>query len=158
MRPLFCVFITRSTQQNSSWANIDYILGSSVKGTGVRRVVNSYDVGCKHEKGFFVRAAEFPDHIKLDLPPDAWVFVVPKFHISAHKEECQGTYSPNYVPYTARFDGEHVERLWSMLNPAAASTKEMGPGARKETLDDLCSFNNWRKTVNLGMCSGRSWL
>lgn len=112
--------------------------------------MDSYDVGCEHEKGFFQRAVEFPDHIKLDLPKDAWVFVVPKFHVSAHKPECQGAFSPNYVPYTARFDGEHVERLWSMLNPAAPSTKEMGPGSRKETLDDLCSFNNWRKTMNLG--------
>ncbi len=118
----------------------------------MRRIMDSYDVGCEHEKGFFVRAVDFPNHIQLDLPADGWAFVVPKFHVSAHKPECQGAFSPNYVPFTARFDGEHVERLWSMLNPAAASTKEMGPGARKETLDDLCSFNNWRKTVKLSTC------
>ncbi|RDX42700.1 hypothetical protein OH76DRAFT_1362279 [Lentinus brumalis] len=137
-------------QKGERWANIDYLVASAVKGTGVRKIMDSYDVGCEHEKGFFERAVEFPDHIKLDLPKDGWVFVVPKFHVSAHKPECQGAFSPNYVPFSARFDGEHVERLWSMLNPAAPSTKEMGPGARKETLDDLCSFNNWRKTVNLG--------
>ncbi len=133
-----------------SWANIDYVLASAVKGTGVRRIMNSYDVGCEHEKGFFVRAQEFPELISLDLPRDAWVFVVPKFHVSAHKPECQGMFSPNYVPHAARFDGEHVERLWSFLNPSASSLKEMGPGARKETLDDLCAFNNWRKTVKFG--------
>ncbi|RDX39693.1 hypothetical protein OH76DRAFT_1367263 [Lentinus brumalis] len=132
------------------WANIDYILASSVKGAGVRRILDSYDVGCEHEKGFFVRAQEFPELIKLDLPRNSWVFVVPKFHVSAHKPECQGMFSPHYVPYSARFDGEHVERLWAFLNPAASSLKEMGPGARKETLDDLCSFNNWRKTVKFG--------
>ncbi|RPD67932.1 hypothetical protein L226DRAFT_474192, partial [Lentinus tigrinus ALCF2SS1-7] len=137
-------------QKGERWANIDYILASAVKRRGVRKIVNSYDVGCEHGKGFFVRAQGFPAHIQLDLPSDAWVFVVPKFHVSAHREECQATYSPHYVPHVARFDGEHVERLWSILNPAAASLKEMGPGARKEALDDLCAFNNWRKIVNLG--------
>ncbi|TFK80817.1 hypothetical protein K466DRAFT_503224 [Polyporus arcularius HHB13444] len=137
-------------QKGERWANIDYVLASAVKGTGVRRIMNSYDVGCEHEKGFFVRAQEFPELISLDLPRDAWVFVVPKFHVSAHKPECQGMFSPNYVPHAARFDGEHVERLWSFLNPSASSLKEMGPGARKETLDDLCAFNNWRKTVKFG--------
>ncbi|TFK79058.1 hypothetical protein K466DRAFT_469378, partial [Polyporus arcularius HHB13444] len=137
-------------QKGERWANVDYVLASAVKGTGVRRIVDSYDVGCEHGKGFFVRADEFPELIQLDLPSDAWVFVVPKFHVSAHKPECQSVYSPNYVPYTARFDGEHVERLWSFLNPSASSLKEMGPGARKETLDDLCAFNNWRKTVKFG--------
>ncbi len=136
-----------------SWANIDYVLASAVKGKGVRKVMNSYDVGCEHGKGFFVRAKEFPDHIKLDLPANAWVFVVPKFHVSAHKPECQAVYSPNYVPYSARFDGEHVERLWSILNPAAPSLREMGPGSQKETLDDLCGFNNWRKIVKIGESS-----
>ncbi|KAI0686696.1 hypothetical protein C8T65DRAFT_590939 [Cerioporus squamosus] len=137
-------------QKGERWANIDYLVASAVKGSGVHRIIDSYDVGCEHEKGFFVRAAEFPDHIKLDLPSDAWVFLVPKFHVSAHKAECQAVYSPNYTRYAARFDGEHVERLWSVLNPAAGSTREMGPGSRKETLDDLCSFNNWRKIVSMG--------
>jgi hypothetical protein len=26
----------------------------------------------------------------------------------------------------------------------------MGPGAREDTIDDLCGFSNWKKTVDLG--------
>lgn len=50
----------------------------------------------------------------------------------------------------ARWDGEHVERLWAWLNAAAPSTKEMSPGARWETIDDFCGFANWRKTTQFG--------
>jgi hypothetical protein len=32
----------------------------------------------------------------------------------------------------------------------AASTKEMGPGGRSDTLDDFCGFSNYRKLVGIG--------
>ena len=148
LRCLVYIFVLRS----SRWANIDYLLASAVKGKGVRMIKDSYDVACEHEKFFFIRAENLPEHIRLDLPADAWVFVVPKFHIGAHKAECQGTYSPNYTLHIARWDGEGVERLWWRLHAAAPSTKEMGRGSRWETLDDFCGFSNWRKTVQFGRC------
>ncbi|KAL1940902.1 hypothetical protein VTO73DRAFT_7538 [Trametes versicolor] len=133
-----------------SWANVDYVLASAVSGRRVKLIKDSYDVGCEHEKGFFERARDFPAQIKLEVPKEGWTFVVPKFHISAHKEACQGTFSPNYTPHMGRFDGEGVERNWPKLSGGAASTKEMTPGGRWETLDDFCGFANWRKTVQLG--------
>ncbi|KAK7008357.1 hypothetical protein R3P38DRAFT_2551264, partial [Favolaschia claudopus] len=47
-------------------------------------------------------------------------------------------------------DGEAPERGWANANPLATSTKEMGPGARRDTLDD--HFNDWnhKKIIALG--------
>ncbi|KAG1846540.1 hypothetical protein F4604DRAFT_1688355 [Suillus subluteus] len=36
----------------------------------------------------------------------------------------------------ARTDGEAIERGWSNMNPVATSTREMGPGSRRDILDD----------------------
>lgn len=40
-------------------------------------------------------------------------------------------------------DGEAAERLWSEMNQAAGSTKQMSPGHRDETLDDI--FGHWNR-------------
>ena len=50
-----------------------------------------------------------------------------------------------------RTDGEAPERGWANINPAAQSTKEMGPGRRRDMLDDHFSDWNWKKTIKLGM-------
>ncbi|KAF9001224.1 hypothetical protein BDZ89DRAFT_1096061 [Hymenopellis radicata] len=47
-----------------------------------------------------------------------------------------------------RTDGEAPERGWAASNGAAASTKEMGPGSRLDTLDDHFGDQNWRKVAS----------
>ncbi|KAJ7486373.1 hypothetical protein B0H11DRAFT_1721594, partial [Mycena galericulata] len=64
--------------------------------------------------------------------------------------KCHGPYSFNYTKGVGRTDGEGVERNWSWLNWAARSISVMGPGAREDTIDDLCGFSNWKKTVDFG--------
>ena len=46
--------------------------------------------------------------------------------------------------------GEDVEITWSQTNSLAPSTREMGSGAQKETLDDQWNGWNFRKLV--GFC------
>ncbi|KIK62910.1 hypothetical protein GYMLUDRAFT_242000 [Collybiopsis luxurians FD-317 M1] len=46
-------------------------------------------------------------------------------------------------------DGEGVERNWSMQNALSGSTKKMGPGSRRDTLDDHFGDYNWRKTISI---------
>jgi len=79
-------------------------------------------------------------------------FAVPKFHISAHGLSCQSSFSFNYQPHMARTDGEDPERWWAHINPVSMSTKEMGPGARLDTLDDHAGAWNWRKITGFGEC------
>ncbi|KAG5223527.1 hypothetical protein IMY05_C0771000400 [Salix suchowensis] len=92
-----------------------------------------------------------PPHLQLPPLPERQVaFLVPKFHLPAHITACQTSFSFNYTPGVGRTDGEAPERGWDFLNPAAGQTKEMGPGARRELLEDLMGDRNWKKTVGLG--------
>ena len=61
--------------------------------------------------------------------------------------------TPGYPSYenSTRTDGENIERGWAWMNPASLSTREMGPGARHDTLDDQWGYWNWRILVQLGM-------
>jgi Kyakuja-Dileera-Zisupton transposase len=75
---------------------------------------------------------------------------VPKFHLPAHRSDCHSRFSFNFTRGVGRTDGEGVERNWSWLNGTAASTSQMGPGSRMDTLDDFMGFYNHQKVVNLG--------
>jgi hypothetical protein len=62
-----------------------------------------------------------------------------------HIAPCQIKYSFNLTPGVGRTDGEAPERAWSAANAIATSTREMGPGSRRDTLDDhFCDYNWWK--------------
>ncbi|KAG2006690.1 hypothetical protein CC2G_014446 [Coprinopsis cinerea AmutBmut pab1-1] len=48
-----------------------------------------------------------------------------------------------------RTDGESPERTWAVSNELASSTREMGPGSRRDSIDDALGDRNWHKSVNL---------
>jgi hypothetical protein len=48
-------------------------------------------------------------------------------------------------------DGEGVERHWANLGPLGTSTREMGPGHRRDTIDDHLDHWNWLKMISLGV-------
>jgi hypothetical protein len=76
---------------------------------------------------------------------------IPKFHLPAHVPDCHADYSLNNLPGVGRVDGEANERNWATSNKAAGSTIDMGPGARKDTLNGFFGALNWRKRIRLGM-------
>ena len=78
-------------------------------------------------------------------------FLIPKFHLPAHIQKCQADYSFNFSPFVGRTDSEAPERGWSETNAMAASTKEMGPGSHRDTLDDHFGDHNWGKIANMGI-------
>ncbi|KAG1806398.1 uncharacterized protein HD556DRAFT_1428520 [Suillus plorans] len=92
------------------------------------------------------------------MPPNLWFdrekkhiqFVVPKFHLNAHIPACQTRFSFNYSKGVGRTDGEAPERGWANINQVATSTKEMGPGSCRDTLDDNFSDWNWKKVTMFG--------
>ncbi|KAF6759469.1 hypothetical protein DFP72DRAFT_1063837 [Ephemerocybe angulata] len=53
------------------------------------------------------------------------------------------------IACVGRTDGEAPERGWSISNQLASSTREMGPGNRRDTLDDNFGNLNWTKTVGM---------
>ena len=72
------------------------------------------------------------------------------FHLNAHHERCRSVFSPYLLLHHARMDGEGVERHWAMLNGYAPATREMGPGSRRDILDDIFADQNWAKVTKLG--------
>ena len=50
-----------------------------------------------------------------------------------------------------RTDGEEPKRGWVNLNAAASSTKDMGPGHCRDTIDDYMGDWNWKQLVRLGL-------
>lgn len=139
---------------------MDYIFASSVGATGrrLKMITLTYDVGCHWIKRAFFRLPQLPEWLRIpfsDLPGvrGAKIYLralVPKFHLQSHNEKCHSAFSFNFNRGGARTDGEGVERNWAELNGQAASTAEMLPGHRWETLDDCCGWANWRKTMGLG--------
>ncbi|KAJ7825807.1 hypothetical protein B0H14DRAFT_3088537 [Mycena olivaceomarginata] len=126
---------TGDLQKGEKYSNMDFLFFSSLIGITLLTIVASYDIACQWGRNFWKRAKDMPENLQL---PD-WIeiiFKVPKFHLPPHG--------------VGRTDGEGVERNWSWLNSAARSISVMGPGSREDTIDDLCGFSNWKKTVDLG--------
>ncbi|KAG6836139.1 hypothetical protein H0H93_011016 [Arthromyces matolae] len=72
------------------------------------------------------------------------------FHLPAHVEDCNLLYSFNLAKGAAQTDGEAPERGWANINPLSQSTKEMGPGNRRDTIDDFFNDWNWKKIIKFG--------
>ena len=126
---------------------MDYLFVSSLQQNAPTGVVVSYDIACQWSKNLISRCHKYKATIVdiLDL-----TYLIPKFHLHAHIAECQCEFSFNFIPGSARTDGEAPERGWSDANGVASSTKEMGPGSRRDTLDDHFGDYNWRKMMSLG--------
>jgi hypothetical protein len=131
---------------------MDYMFFSSLRGIDVRRLVVSYDIACQWSKHVWSRMDDrFPSSWAIDHTGATDVtFLIPKFHLPAHIESCHNDFSWNLTRGVGRTDGEAPERGWSRTNPLATSTREMGPGARREVIDDHLGYNNWKKTTSMG--------
>jgi hypothetical protein len=130
---------------------MDYLFYSSLRHTSVQRIVASYDIACQWDRKFWARMSrKFPDGWPINQGHVYLTFLVPKFHLPAHIEKCNNAYSFNFTRWVGRTDGEAVERGWAMLNGLSHSTKEMGPGSRRDTIEDHMGDSNWKKVVMMG--------
>ena len=130
---------------------MDFVLFHSLTGTKNDQIMFSYDIACQWSRNLSQRMLQLPDSMQLsDQQIRLLRFAIPKFHISAHGVSCQSKFSLNYQQYMARTDGEDPERWWAHINPVSMSTKEMGPGARLDTLDDHAAAWNWQKIARFG--------
>lgn len=115
----------------------------------------SYDIACQWHVKLYERTAMYPSNvfsIKTEHDVD---FLVPKFHLPAHVQLCQLAFSHNLNPRVGRTDGEAPERGWAKTNRLSYSTREMGPGSRRDTMDDEFGDMNWVKYVDLCKCPER---
>ncbi|TFY55526.1 hypothetical protein EVJ58_g8192 [Rhodofomes roseus] len=110
-------------------------------------LVVSYDIACQWSVHFWERMQKYDP--QWDRARRQFIFLIPKFHLPAHQASCRENYSFNYAKYVGRTDGEAVERGWSAVNGFSGSTRDMGPGARRDLLDDVFADYNWRKITRL---------
>jgi hypothetical protein len=130
---------------------MDFVLFHLLIGTKNERIMFSYDIACQWSRNLLLRSRQLPNSMQLSAEQTRLLrFAIPKFHISAHGASCQSNFSLNYQQHMARTDGEDPERWWAHINPVSMSTKEMGPGARLDTLDDHAAAWNWQKIAGFG--------
>lgn len=133
---------------------MDYLFFSTMQHAKNLVTLNiSYDIACQWNKHLWDRMSQYPTQMHIEHGSKFVTFLVPKFHLPAHIFACQIAYSHNLVKGMGRTDGEAPERGWANINPVATSTREMGPGSRRDTLDDHFGDFNWKKVTNLGKCA-----
>ncbi|KIK42783.1 hypothetical protein CY34DRAFT_58396, partial [Suillus luteus UH-Slu-Lm8-n1] len=137
-------------QKGEKYVNMDYLFFSTLRNNGLDALNVSYDIACQWHKNLWRRMESLPESYHISYLRVFIRFFVPKFHLPAHVNKCQTMFSFNFTRFVGRTDGEAPERGWSNINPVASSTKAMGPGCRRDTLDDHFGDWNWKKVVGLG--------
>ncbi|KAJ7026189.1 hypothetical protein C8F04DRAFT_1212668 [Mycena alexandri] len=137
-------------QFGERYINIDYMFFRSIAGTELVRFFVSYDIACQWHINIWTRMNSYTREIQIVDDKTFVVFLVPKFHLPAHIEACNIKFSFNLTRYVGQTDGEAPERGWANANPLAGSTREMGPGARRDKLNEHFNDLNWKKTIGLG--------
>lgn len=133
---------------------MDYVVFSTLSAEGdlVNRIAFSYDIACQWSKNLLPRFASYPqEFVNIDISTYDLHFAIPKFHLPGHGKSCQTKYSFNYLKGSGRTCGEGIEQGWAGQNPLSMSTREMGPGACSETLDNHWNAWNFRKLAALGV-------
>ena len=143
--------INVNSNSNYRYINMDYILFSALHAFVPFLVLKiSYDIVCQWYKHLWSWMVCIPEAWHIDSKAKTITFLVLKFHLPAHITKCQWHFSFNLVRGVSRMDGEAPEHGWADINPAASSTKEMGPGSWCNTIDDHFGDWNWKKVIHLG--------
>jgi hypothetical protein len=129
---------------------MDYLFFSVMRHRDLKVLNVSYDIACQWSRNLWTRMRTLGMDYWMDYDNKTVKFLVPKFHLPAHIEKCQVDFSFNLTKNVGRTDGEAPERGWANINPIASSTKEMGPGSRRDTLDDHFGDWNWKRVTQLG--------
>ncbi|KAF9493235.1 hypothetical protein BDN71DRAFT_1483564 [Pleurotus eryngii] len=132
-------------QKGKQYCNMDYIVLSTLTNLALHALMIIYDIACQWEVNFHSWMSMLPSSLHIS-PTVQVTYAIPKCHLHAHQISCQSLNSLNLKPSI----------YWSLINPAANSTKEMGAGSHHDTLDDLFGYHNWLKTIGLGLSLHRN--
>ena len=89
---------------------------------------------------------KFP--LEMQMKEDTVIeFAIPSWHINAHGADCRANFGLSFRDGVGRTCGEEVEVTWAGTNPLGPSTREMGPGARHETLNGQWGGLNFRRIL-----------
>ncbi|KAG1727954.1 uncharacterized protein EDB91DRAFT_1239465 [Suillus paluster] len=110
-------------QKGEKYINMDYLFFSTLHNSHLDVLNVSYDISLSESYHI--------SYLCLFIR-----FFVPNFHLPAHINKCQTLFSFNFARFVGRTDGEAPERGWFNINLVASSMKAMGPGCRRDTLDN----------------------
>ncbi|KAJ7707095.1 hypothetical protein B0H16DRAFT_1746660 [Mycena metata] len=137
-------------QKGERYSNIDWIYSAIMRWKHERLFkVVSYDIICQWFKKLFDRLLNMLSTVRFIVVTALMRFVIPKMHIHSHTLACQVLFSLNFLLGAGQTDGEGIERPWANLGGVATSTREMGPGARRDTLDSHLGYWNWSKLIHI---------
>ncbi|KAJ7336983.1 hypothetical protein DFH08DRAFT_964940 [Mycena albidolilacea] len=133
------------------YGNMDYIVASAMRHfVQLLFFLFLYDIMCQWSKNLKERLLKLPPHVRFILAHYFVKFIIPKLHILGHLKFCQDFFSLLFTLGAAQADMEGIKRIWSSSGLMGASTREMGPGLRQDTLDDFWHYWNWNKVVGMG--------
>ncbi|KAJ7774517.1 hypothetical protein DFH07DRAFT_732456 [Mycena maculata] len=135
-------------QKGERYANMDYIVMSALAGFTLMLLTISYDIACQWQKNLKERNAKMPESVCLPLESFTFQCALPVWHAASHEEDCKDANSLSFKPGVGKSDGEGVERVWSVMNPAAYHTKDAGRGQRVDTLEDKIDSHNYLKNIS----------
>ncbi|KAF7797546.1 hypothetical protein EIP86_008746 [Pleurotus ostreatoroseus] len=142
---------TGDLQKGERYCNMDYLVLSALRALGeLPPLVLSYDVICQWIIHFWQRVQEFSEDLRIDPENVNFRYAIPMYHFRAHKEKDHNKYSLHLLEGVGRSCCEGIERNWPKHEETAASTREMGPGSRHDTLEDHFQYANWRVYTSLG--------
>ena len=131
---------------------MDYMFFMSLLYCQLIEIVVSYDIACQWSINIWERMKTYPHWMHIDhTGTKSFYFLIPKFPLPAHIMACQTIFSFNFNHFVGRTNGEAPERGWSQINLVATSTAKMGPGHRRDMLDDHFGDGNWKKTTMMGV-------
>ncbi|KAF8992130.1 hypothetical protein BDQ17DRAFT_1432627 [Cyathus striatus] len=122
-------------QKGERYCNVHFAIFSTLIGVNIARVLLTYDIACQWSINWKKWNQKFPEHMWI---PDTMKFdtAIPSRHINGHGQSCRQNFSLRYITGVVRTCGEEIESSWYHTNPLAASEREMGPAACRETLND----------------------
>lgn len=78
---------------------MDYLYFSSIRNHSPSALVVSYDIACQWSRNLLLRSGTYPSELVGSRAADLRItYLVPKFHLYAHRTECQINYSFNLTP------------------------------------------------------------
>ena len=118
--PLSCIvawWLTFATR----YCNMDYLFYQTFKGTLVLMFIISYNITCQWSINLYELMFALDHEFFLFNDTHYVQFLIPKFHLPAHVEQCCLNLSFNYMKNVGHTDSESPECGWVKLNVLALS-------------------------------------
>ncbi|KAG1738081.1 uncharacterized protein EDB91DRAFT_1249377 [Suillus paluster] len=140
-------------QKGERQMNMDYALSHNTD--GLCQALTFYDVNCQYNKHLQQRVDE---SLHLSLPSGMDIILgIGLWHVHGHQDKCYVRYTSNFIPGTARIDGEIMETLWVPLNIISPSAWGMSTPHRQECLDYQMNNCNYMKMIQMGLFLSRKY-